>query len=128
MTRSEFRRVFDQVESNVFESRSDFEQPNHIQACDSWTGLNYTICVGDFEEGYDVWKSTIKSCLFVSVHSIIEVITNSPPGFIKSSVALYAQQEYYVNVTWTPTSSKIETKLFCFTGLEDSGYEFREML
>ncbi|KAJ7392608.1 hypothetical protein OS493_010259 [Desmophyllum pertusum] len=53
--------------------------------------------------------------------SIVEVTTSSPPGFIKSPVAQYAQQEYYVNVTWTPTSSQIQTKLFCFTGLENSG-------
>lgn len=59
--------------------------------------------------------------LFITVCRITEVITSSPQGFIKSSVASYASQEYYVNVTWTPTSSNIETKLFCFTGLEDSG-------
>ncbi|KAL9963564.1 hypothetical protein ACROYT_G027084 [Oculina patagonica] len=53
--------------------------------------------------------------------SIVEVTTSSPPGFIKSAVAQYAPQEYYVNVTWTPTTSQIETKLFCFTGLENSG-------
>ncbi|XP_068683141.1 uncharacterized protein [Montipora foliosa] len=53
--------------------------------------------------------------------SIVEVTTSSPPGFIKSSVAQYAPQEYYVNVTWTPTTSQIESKLFCFTGLENSG-------
>ena len=54
----------------------------------------------------------------------MEVTTNSPQGFIKSPVAQYAPQEYYVNVTWTPMSSEIETKLFCFTGLEDSGYSY----
>ena len=58
---------------------------------------------------------------FRSIYSIVEVTTNSPQGFIKSPVAQYAPQEYYVNVTWTPKSSEIETKLFCFTGLEDSG-------
>ncbi|XP_078378906.1 integrin beta-like protein A [Oculina patagonica] len=56
-----------------------------------------------------------------STKSIVEVTTSSPPGFIKSAVAQYAPQEYYVNVTWTPTTSQIETKLFCFTGLENSG-------
>ncbi|KAL9963573.1 hypothetical protein ACROYT_G027096 [Oculina patagonica] len=56
-----------------------------------------------------------------SSKSIVEVTTSSPPGFMKSAVAQYAPQEYYVNVTWTPTTSQIETKLFCFTGLENSG-------
>ena len=54
---------------------------------------------------------------------IVEITTNSPQGFIKTPVVLYAPQEYYVNVTWTPTSSKIETKIFCFTGLEDTGWD-----
>ncbi|XP_015762912.1 PREDICTED: uncharacterized protein LOC107341958 [Acropora digitifera] len=53
--------------------------------------------------------------------SIVEITTSSPTGFIKSPVAQNAPQESYVNVTWTPTTSQIEAKLFCFTGLENSG-------
>lgn len=45
----------------------------------------------------------------------MEVTTSSPTGFIKSPVSQNAPQEYYVNVTWTPTTSQIEAKLFCFT-------------
>ena len=73
--------------------------------------------IGKFSRIYD----TITTRLTYLFCSIVEVTTSSPPGFIKSSVAQYAPQEYYVNVTWTPTTSKIDSKLFCFTGLEDSG-------
>ena len=63
-----------------------------------------------------------------------EFVTSSPPGTFKSNVlkvgtnssfALERLQAgvnwYYVNITWTPTSTNTNKSIFCFAAIGSTG-------
>ncbi|KAK3599692.1 hypothetical protein CHS0354_037163 [Potamilus streckersoni] len=58
---------------------------------------------------------------------IVEITTVSPSGFGKSALANYTnvQGAWYVNITWTPSTSDAgKTHILCFKAMDEMGYTF----
>ncbi|XP_076071887.1 uncharacterized protein LOC143043490 isoform X1 [Mytilus galloprovincialis] len=55
--------------------------------------------------------------------SITEIVTVSPIGMIKTGILPYGSSgmEWYVNVTWTPSSSQGGSHIFCYTAVNNIG-------
>ncbi|XP_071124120.1 uncharacterized protein [Mytilus edulis] len=55
--------------------------------------------------------------------SITEIVTVSPIGMIKTGILPYGSSgtEWYVNVTWTPSSSQGGSHIFCYTAVNSIG-------
>ncbi|XP_041361403.1 uncharacterized protein LOC121377467 [Gigantopelta aegis] len=53
--------------------------------------------------------------------SIIDITTVSPVGLEKSALSVLEPQVWYVNITWTPTSSQDGPNIFCFTAIDNTG-------
>ncbi|CAG2226257.1 unnamed protein product [Mytilus edulis] len=53
--------------------------------------------------------------------SIREIQTASPQGMLKSKLEVYANREWYVNVSWTPDNGQVGPHIFCYTALDSNG-------
>ena len=54
--------------------------------------------------------------------SIVDIITASPPGLVKSDLAPTGYpSEWYINVTWTPDISQYGPNIFCFSAQDNMG-------
>jgi len=52
---------------------------------------------------------------------IVDITTQSPAGMLKSPLMKgLGSNEWYVNVTWRPTSSRAGTNLYCFVAVENT--------
>lgn len=65
----------------------------------------------------------IKSCLlFFLPHRIVDIVTVSPVGLLKSNLnASTTPQQWFVDVTWTPSSSQSGPNIFCYYALDSIG-------
>ncbi|XP_071161044.1 uncharacterized protein [Mytilus edulis] len=52
--------------------------------------------------------------------SIREIQTSSPQGMIKSGLDMYANREWYVNISWTPVIGQAGPNIFCYTALDSN--------
>ncbi|XP_052094770.1 uncharacterized protein LOC127730411 isoform X2 [Mytilus californianus] len=53
--------------------------------------------------------------------SIREIQTASPQGMVKSELDVYANREWYVNISWTPDTGQAGPHIFCYTALDSNG-------
>ena len=59
---------------------------------------------------------------FFLSHRIVDIITASAVSFLKSNVtASTTPQQWFVDVTWTPTSSQSGPNTFCYYALDSVG-------
>ena len=48
-------------------------------------------------------------------------MTVSPLGLVKSTLAMYGEQQWFINVTWTPTQDQSGPNIFCFSAMDSIG-------
>ncbi|CAC5422341.1 unnamed protein product [Mytilus coruscus] len=60
--------------------------------------------------------------VFCLSNSIREIQTASPQGMVKSELDVYANREWYVNISWTPDTGQAGPHIFCYTALDSNGY------
>lgn len=95
-----------------------------------WTLFLYQEIIGVFtitqnhnKQYTCLYNSARFLCGFFTIYSIIEIATISPPGMIKSDLAPYPyglSTDYYINTTWTPTTTG-EEEIMCFTAEDSDG-------
>ena len=60
--------------------------------------------------------------VFVFYRIVDVIITASPVGLLKSSLTeSTTPQQWFVDVTWTPTSSQSGPNIFCYYALDSIG-------
>ena len=58
-------------------------------------------------------------CLLLLIR-IVDIITASPQG-LRKSVLAPTGNEWYLNVTWTPSESQFGPNIFCYSALDSTG-------
>ena len=87
-----------------------------------WCNIN-AITSHDLHVNTTKLKLLNSNCInFISSnYSIIEIVTVSPIGLTKSTLAMYGEQQWFVNVTWTPTQDQSAPNIFCFSAMDSIG-------
>ena len=61
-------------------------------------------------------------CFFFLPNRIVDIVTVSPVGLLKSNLnASTTPQQWFVDVTWTPSSSQSGPNIFCYYALDSIG-------
>ena len=82
--------------------------------------LHYRTCSVSTHVVTSLCKKLSLVC-FILPHRIVDIITVSPVGLLKSNVtASTTPQQWFVDVTWTPTSSQSGPNIFCYYALDSN--------
>ena len=70
-----------------------------------------------------VWSTRITARVSSTVaSSIVEIITASPFGMRKSNLTQCLNNEWYVDVTWSPSNFQNGPNIFCYSAMDNTGY------
>ena len=66
----------------------------------------------------NVMKSNFKEIFTLYNISITDIVTASPSGLTKSSLQSLGSRQWYIDVTWSPSSTQVGPSIFCYSALD----------